>query len=231
MAFLTFSAKLLEKESLTDDVLRLSFSAPAEFTFAAGQYLMLLIERNGEKRWKSYSILNPPSQKRKVDLCVKLIPDGCASAAFQEAQVGQDFTVRAPFGHFIFAEESKKSEHWFLAAGTGVTPFYSMIAEHAGKHPQKRFFLLFSVRQKKDLFLVEEFRRLEKKQSNLTFLPTLTREKWAEGLMGRIQNHIPTDVKNKTFYICGVKDFVIGVKDFLLDRGVAPEDIKLERYT
>ncbi|MDP3640682.1 MAG: FAD-binding oxidoreductase [Nanoarchaeota archaeon] len=230
MPFTTFSTKLLTKELLTNDVLQLSFSAPTTLTFAAGQYLMLLVERNGEKKWKPYSLLNPPSQQGKLDLCVKLVPGGLASEAFQEAPLGQEFQARAPFGHFTFAEESPNPEHWFLCAGTGVTPFYSMILEYVKKYPQKKFVLLFSVRQKKDLFFFDAFKQLEKQHSNFMYIPTLTQEKWA-GEMGRVQTLLPKDLKNKTFYICGVKEFVLDVKDFLLEHGIAKDDLKMERYT
>ncbi|MBI1968350.1 hypothetical protein HYS49_00405 [Candidatus Woesearchaeota archaeon] len=230
MPLTPFTVKLLKKEQLTNDVLQLSLSAPHGFTFAAGQYLMLLVERNGEKKWKPYSILNPPSQQGKLDLCVKLVPGGLASETFQEAPLGQEFQARAPFGHFTFAEESPNPEHWFLCAGTGVTPFYSMIFEYAKKYPHQRFVLLFSVRQKKDLFFLDAFKQLEKQQRNFSYMPTLTQEKW-EGKMGRVQTLLPEDLKNKTFYICGVKEFVLDVKDFLLEHGVAKDDLKMERYT
>ena len=230
MSFTTFTAKLLKKEQLTNDVLQLSFSAPANFTFAAGQYLMLFVERNGEKKWKPYSILNPPSQQGKLDLCIKLVPGGLASEMFQEALLGQEFQARAPFGHFTFAEESQNPEHWFLCAGTGVTPFYSMLFEYVKNYPQKKFVLLFSIRQKKGLFFFDAFKQLEKQQRNFSYMPALTQEKWG-GKTGRVQTLLPKDLKNKTFYICGVKEFVLDVKDFLLEHGVAKDDLKMERYT
>ncbi|HIG93126.1 TPA: hypothetical protein HA234_02925 [Candidatus Woesearchaeota archaeon] len=85
------------------------------------------------------------------------------------------------------------------------------------------------MRSKKDLFFYDEFRQLQQKYPQLVYLPTLSREQW-EGKSGRVQTHLPTDLTGKTFYICGIKEVVLETKEYLLSRGVAPENIKGERY-
>jgi ferredoxin-NADP reductase len=217
-----FTAKLLEKDQLTHDVVKLSFSCP-EFSFKAGQFVIVKIE--GKPR--SYSILNPPQQKNQLDLCVKIVPGGLASGVFNQTELGTEFEMRGPFGHFVF---EPSQEMWFLATGTGVAPFYSMIRGHVHEFPGHTFHLVFSVKNEKDLFLHKEFLQLEKKQKNFTYLPTLTRDSW-EGLTGRVQTHLPKNVKNIMFYICGVKEFVLETKEFLLGNGVSKDMIRVERYT
>ena len=90
--------------------------------------------------------------------------------------------------------------------------------------------MIFSVKEKKDLFLHEEFQQLAKKYANFTYIPTLTREKW-KGATGRVQAHLPADVENKTFYICGLKELVLETKEVLLKKGAALKHIKFERYS
>lgn len=49
--------------------------------------------------------------------------------------------------------------------------------------------------------------------------------------MGRVQEHLPANVENKTFYICGLKELVLETKEVLLKKGAALKNVKSERYT
>ena len=155
----TFQATVLENKKLTDDVIFLSLSAPKEFSFQAGQFVTLRLENGSEFRLKSYSVLNPPSEKGKVDLCIKLIEGGFASEVLKKAKRGDSFPVKGPLGHFVFEEDDKHKEIWLIGGGTGVAPLYSMLKEHLLHYKNKKFVLIFSVKEKKELFLHEEFQQ------------------------------------------------------------------------
>ena len=226
----TFQTAVLENKKLTDDVILLSLSAPKEFTFQAGQFITLRIENGTEFRLKSYSILNPPSQKGRLDLCIKIVEGGFASEALKKTKKGDSFQVKGPFGHFVFETDDKNKEIWLIGGGTGVAPLYSMLAEHLAGRKTNKFVLIFSVKEKKDLFLQEEFQRLGQKYPHFTYISTLTRESW-KGAMGRVQEHLPVDGENKTFYICGLKELVLETKEVLLKKGVALKNVKSERYS
>ncbi len=223
--------KLVEKTYLTDDVIFLSFQVSKEFTFKAGQFVSMKITKSGESKVRSYSLLNPPSRKGRVETSVKIVPGGFASEVFANAAIGLEIPMKGPLGMLTFDEQSTNDGHWFICTGTGVTPFHSMIQEHLPKHPDKKFVLLFGVRTKKDLFLHREFEELAARYPNFTFMPTFSREENHNGLTGRVQKHLPEDLKNKTFYICGLKDLVLETKELLVSRGVDYHDIHVERYT
>lgn len=229
MAIQEFEGKLLAKKYLTKDVIELSFSIPETFDFQAGQFVMLRLFHENVYKFKSYSVLNQPTQKGKLDLCIKIIDGGFASEAFKVLQLGEMLTIRGPFGHFTFHEESPSAEAWFIGTGTGVAPFYSMIKEYTPKC-NKKFRLIFGVRKKEDLFYHEEFQEMEKQFSNFSYWPTLSQEEW-EGYSGRVQKHLGEDLQNKDFYICGLKEMVLETQQYLLDRGVATERIHFERYS
>ena len=222
------TAILKEKQMLTNDVMFLSFQVPDSFSFEAGQYASMRIMKGADFRMKSYSILNPPSEKGKIDLCVKIIPGGFASEAFREMKIGERLSFRGPLGHLTFDEQS--TEHWFICNGTGMTPFYSMVMEYVPKHPHQQCVMLFGVRSQKDLFLHEELHELEQKNPHFKYIPTLSRDAW-EGSMGRVQTQLPLDLSGKTFYICGLKEMVLETKELLMQKGVPKDRIRVERYT
>ena len=70
---------------------------------------------------------------------------------------------------------------------------------------------------------------MEKKYAHFQYWPTLSQEEW-EGYSGRVQKHLGEDLQDIDFYICGLKDMVLETQQYLLDRGVAPENIHFERY-
>src|SRR3989338_3205021 len=122
MAIQEFDAKIIAKRDLTKDVIELSFSIPESFTFQAGQFVMLKVFQGEASKFKSYSILSPPYQKGKLDLCIKIIEGGFASEAFKLIQIGDSILIRGTFGQFIFKKDSPSQEAWFIGTGTGIAP-------------------------------------------------------------------------------------------------------------
>ena len=227
-AIVDFTAELVEKKYLTEDVLFLSFKVPETFSFEAGQFVMFKMEQQGHVKWKSYSVLSPPSKKGYLDFCAKIIEGGLASEFFKQMEIGQELLTKGPFGHFLFNKEEQ--EHWFVCTGTGITPFYSMICQYLTQFPKSRFTLLFGVRKQSNLLFHTEFQQLAKKYVHFRYIPTLSQEEWA-GKTGRVQKHLPDNLQGKMFYICGLKELVLETQKLLLDRGVKPSHIKFERYT
>tara|TARA_Y100000310_G_C20574826_1_gene759900 strand:+ start:216 stop:914 length:699 start_codon:yes stop_codon:yes gene_type:complete len=228
----TFNAEVKEVKSLTEDVILLALTIPEDLTFKAGQFVTLaVINKKGIKRMKSYSILNEPSKKRALDLCIKLIDGGFASEVFKESKAGDSFEVKGPFGTFTFDPEANVNEHCFIGAGTGIVPFYSMLKEWLSKLPDKRFTIIAGFRHKKNLLFHHEFEKLAQKHKNFEYVPTLTREEDWNGKKGRVHEHLGDKEHPTKFYICGLKEMVLDTKQKLIDQGVAKDLIEYERYT
>ena len=230
MAVQSFTSKITKKVFLNDDVFVMTLTCPEEFTFKAGQFVTLRINCGEESKLRSYSILNPPSEKGKIDLCIKIVEGGYASECFKEIKEGDEYEVKGPFGHFTFDETSENDEHWLISNGTGVVPLYSMVKEFLTSKPNIKFTMLFGSKFQKDLIFHNEFVELADKHDNFTYIPSITREEW-DGKTGRVQTHLPEDLKNKTFYICGLKELVVDTKEILVSRGVDSKNIKFERYS
>ena len=116
-----FESEILEKIEYTEDVILLKLSTPEDFTFEAGQYISIEIEKDNKKELKCYSLLNPPSEKG-ITLCIRLIPGGFASEFFKEVKSGDKLYVKGPLGFFKFQDKEDIDEFCFLAVGTGVVP-------------------------------------------------------------------------------------------------------------
>lgn len=226
----TFTGTVSQKKELTPEVLFLSLTVPLAFSFKAGQFVTFFLERNSITKARSYSIVNPPTERGKIDLCLKIVENGFASGIFKKAKVGDEFKIKGPFGNFLFQGDSRHTEHWFIGAGTGIAPLYSLILESLPLHPAHKFVLIFGEKTEHDLLFDAVFKKLARRHKNFQYFPTLSREHWP-GRMGRVQKHIGNDVKNKTFYICGFKELVLETKEYLLSKGADPLAIHFERYT
>ena len=222
----SFTGVVQEKKLLTEDTLFFSLSCSADFTFEAGQFVTFFFLQEGKLKPRSYSILNPPSQKGTLEFITKLIPGGLASEFLGKAQKGATLAVKGPLGHMVLQEAE---EHWFIATGTGVVPFYSMLAEHLPHYPHQTFRLLWGLPGQKDIFLQKELDDLQKMYPHFRYTITLSRETWS-GAQGRVQAHLPSDFAHKMFYLCGRQEMVLEMRAYLLAQGVSSTMIKVESY-
>ncbi|MCF7872027.1 FAD-dependent oxidoreductase [Candidatus Woesearchaeota archaeon] len=225
----TFTAGLITKEKLTDEVYRISFTHPDKFSFKAGQFIQIKFEKNEEIKWRAYSILNPPSHNSMIEIIVKIVDGGFASEILKESFHGNKFEIKGPFGQFIFDEQDTSENIVMICTGTGVAPFHSILKENLLKFPNKNFTLLFGVKTLSNMFLKEQFDVMEKRHSNFKFVPVLSKESW-EGKIGHVQQFIPKPDGKTTYYICGLKELVLETEQLLKDNKVPEDKIKKERY-
>ncbi len=222
-----FMGTVVEKKNITKDLILFTLKVPKTFTFRAGQFIVLTITKENETRARAYSILSSPSQKGKLNFAVKIIPSGFASSVFEKMSLGHNFQVKGPFGDMILDQTTK--EHWFVCVGTGISGFYGLINDNLVKDPTLKLKLFYGARTKDNLLFHEEMSAWAKQYPHFEYIPTLTRENW-DGKMGRVQQYLVGDLQGKTFYLCGLKEFVLETRELLLSRGVPSEKIKSEKF-
>lgn len=228
MAIIKFQAKLLEKRQIAQDTDYFKFSAPENFDFESGQFVSIRFQINGEVLTRAYSILNAPSNKGVVELIVKVVKGGKGSNLLHDTKIGEELEFLGPMGMFKYNKEDSNKEIYLLGTGTGLVPLYSMLKEHVNDK-NKKFILYYGSRNKANQFLHEELIEIEKNNDNFDYKPILSREKW-DGLQGHCQENLPKDLTGKTFYICGLKNFVTQTVELLESSGVSKENIHKERY-
>ena len=219
-------AILISKTTMSKRALYLTFKIDKKIAYKPGQFITFFLEKEGKKFPRSYSLSTPCIGLDEVSFGIKLIENGVASEIFKESEIGETFTARGPFGEFTFKEEDTNEHTVFIATDTGVMPFYAILQAHKIVKPTQ---LIFGCRNEDEIYCRGFFEKLQKENELFTFSPTLTRQEW-DGLQGRVQNHIPKDCSNTTFYVCGRKEMVMKTIAELESRGVSKENIKFERY-
>ena len=122
-----------EINDLTDGVKQISFKPPADsplagknFDFAAGQYLSLQIDMDGDglSAPRHYTATSPIGADY-LQCTMKKIENGKLSTYVHEnLKVGDKVTLSAPVGVFVAPEEATPSV--LISAGIGVTPMVNL---------------------------------------------------------------------------------------------------------
>lgn len=102
----------------------ISFEVDGTMDFKAGQFVLL--RPNAALPWRAYSFSRVPGQPLR--LTVKKVKDGQVSTHLTEKLAAGDvLEVKGPYGHFILPATFSRA--LFIAGGSGITPFLSMLQE------------------------------------------------------------------------------------------------------
>jgi ferredoxin-NADP reductase len=103
-----------------------SFEVDATMDFKAGQFVLL--RPNAQLPWRAYSFSRGPGQPLR--LTVKAVPNGQVSTHLtSKLAVGDVLEVKGPYGLFVLPATATRA--LFIAGGSGITPFVSMLQEEA----------------------------------------------------------------------------------------------------
>lgn len=189
----------------------------------------------GKEITRAYSIASPRGGNR-FELCLNRVPEGIVSNILFDLKPGDEVDMNEPLGYFTLRHPGHRAV--FIATGTGIAPFRSMLLDHLPK-TQPHITLLFGVRYEEGLLYREELERLAAQYENFRFMPTITRptESW-KGRTGRVQAHldealalrVPEDLSMIDVYVCGLKEMVDDVRKELKQRGLDRRQIIYEKY-
>ena len=236
--FQTFTARLTRSISLSEQTKHLEFEMKGvpRFGFVGGQWLSLKHTKpDGEEITRAYSIASPPGDNNRFALCLNRVQDGFVSNFLCDMKDGDELPAQGPFGDFILRPPLRDTI--FIATGTGIAPFRSMLhwllAEES-RHQNKQLSLVFGSRYETDIYYHQEFLQLASAHPNFHYLPTLSRgdEKWT-GLRGYVQEHVAEIVQGRTdmhAYICGLDKMVKANRDLLKGMGCDRKSILYEKY-
>ena len=210
-------------------------SGVKDFSFTPGQFISVLDREHGKEVTRAYSIASPRGGNR-FELCLNRVVDGIVSPWLFDLKPGAEVEMHEPLGYFTLRHPGHRAV--FVATGTGVAPFRSMLLDYL-PHTHLDVTLLFGVRYEQGLLYQEEFERLANEYQRFRFLPTVTRPMagW-HGRTGRVQQHLdealalrmPDDLLTTDVYICGLKEMVDDVRRELKQRGFDRKQIIYEKY-
>ncbi|MFH2008100.1 MAG: FAD-binding oxidoreductase [bacterium] len=128
--------------------------------FRAGQYVNLYVEIAGVRTSRPYSISSAPGSDH-LDLTVRDNPGGfVASYLLEHLAEGDVVETSGPAGSFYYEPLIHREELVFLAGGSGITPFMSMLRDQARRGWPLRIQLLYGSRSPDDVLFADELAAL-----------------------------------------------------------------------
>jgi len=200
--------------------------------FVPGQFVSITETIGEDDITRAYSIVSPPAGGGTFALCANLVQDGHLSPFLFELKMGDAIQFKGPYGAFTLRRPA--SDSIFVATGSGIAPFRSMLLSHLEANADRRFTLIFGVRHEHSLLYHDELTALDKRFANFDYQPTLTRppDSWT-GRVGRVQQWVIEalgDRRDVDVYICGLREMVDDVRASLKELGLDRKRIIYEKY-
>ena len=173
------------------------------FEHMPGQCAMLSIPGVGEAM---FSITSSPTNKKFMEFSIKKC--GCLTSWLHQMDVGQQITIRGPYGKpFPVETELKGQDLLFIAGGIGLAPLHSVI--NYCRHYRDRYGsidIVYGSRSKEDLVDFQEILDVWCKEDGINVHLTIDREQpdW-DGHVGFVPNYVKElgfDT-SKTVVMCG----------------------------
>jgi len=203
--------------------------------FQAGQYINLHLP--GIDQPRAFSLANAPSEKRMIELDIRLVPGGQATSYIHnELKVGDRLELKGPYGRF-FVRRSAPENLLFLAGGTGLSSPKSMILDLLNTGETRAITLVYGARNRAELYDDALFRKLALEHANFTYVPALSapqaEDEWV-GETGFVHDvasrHFAGDFRRHKAYMCGPPVMIDACITTLMRGRLFERDMFMEKF-
>ncbi len=230
----------------TPDAVTLTFWHPIneEIRYQPGQFLTFLLNINGQKIRRSYSMASSPHVDVSLAVSVKRVPGGLASNYLcDRVKVGDILEVLEPMGNFVPKLNAQNQRLIVLiGAGSGITPLFSMAKSALHVEPNSRVWLIYGNRNKDSIIYKAHLDAMEQAYGKSRFQVTHVLSQpgftWF-GQRGRLNQHTltklldqlsATERQNATVYLCGPDGMMAEARSALSLVGIPAERVFRESY-
>lgn len=211
------------------------------YTYQAGQFLTLIFEDlNSESGFisRSYSICT--TQEEGLGITIKKIPNGLISRRLhQEAKVGDKLKCIGVGGNFtLLTEWQSRKQIFFFAAGSGITPIFSIIKQILNTPSETQIVLIYSNRNVTDTIFYNQLLKLQisfPERLNIEWLfsnsPNLLRARLNNFLLlDLLKEYSKTAIQDLLCYACGPIEYMDMTRITLLTEGLPKDQYKQELF-
>lgn len=166
----TLSCKVISVESINDTVYRVRLVPETEFSFRAGQYLMVVMDENDKR---PFSLASTPMEKDIIELHIGASEMNLyAMAVMEKIRDQRSVTVDMPHGKAALREDSDRPII-LVAGGTGFSYARSILLTALANQPDREIALYWGGREPHHLYDLEELNALAARHPNLKVVPVV----------------------------------------------------------
>jgi Na+-transporting NADH:ubiquinone oxidoreductase subunit F len=218
--------------------LRIALVEPESIEFSPGQYIQLqapAYKGNPEAVYRAYSMSSVPSDPGAVETIIRLVPGGiCTTWVFNILSEGDEVLLSGPYGDFHLSDSD--AEMIWIAGGSGMAPFWSMLRYMAENNIRRKCTYFFGAVGKDDLFLLDELHKFEAELDWFTFVPALSGQDQGDdgtfetGLITEVVDRHIGDASQAEAYLCGSPGMIDAAVKVLRDKGVVEERTFYDKF-
>lgn len=210
--------KILEIESLSENIKKIKTEKPKNYNFVSGQHALVSINKLELKDKKRPFSISSSDKDDFLEFIIKIYAEGKITQQFNNLKKGDALIIGEPKGKISY-----NGKGVFIAGGTGINPFISII-KYLNKSEMKKNFLIYLNKTQKEIILESELKKLF--DNNAIFI--LSREKKVGYGYGHIdKNFLKKNINNfnQNFYLCGPFKMIRELKQTLIELGAKQEKI------
>ncbi len=203
-------------EELSEGIYLIGFKR--NFAFRAGQVIGIAMEENGPRRL--YSICSG-EQEQEILILYKVVDEGFLTPQLSDLEIGDTIWITIAGGEFT----GDKDPAVWIATGTGIAPFYSMLRSGLGENKT----LLHGNRYLEQFNFFDEFQEALGQE----YIRCCSAEVSEEVYQGRVTGYLEAQEELNPalkYYLCGSADMVVEVRDLLISKGIPFGNIISEIY-
>ena len=232
-----YPLKVIKKELETKKVCSLYLEIPKAyqslFLYKTAQFLTFRFIIEGKEYIRSYSIASSPFRPEGLRVSVGRVKKGVVSNyILDQIQTGDTVESQVPLGEFFKTPKSLSLKDYILfSAGIGITPLFSIIKSLLETQSARCLHLIFSIRQEEDFIYKKELMELQNQFKTKFFIQTIISQK--EGRLDdkKLSRLLKAwDKSSSVFYLCGPRDYMNKISQFLLQSEVLKENIHTEDF-
>lgn len=190
-------------KEVAKDVKLFSIVVPDDFTYQAGQFVMVSVLGAGEV---PISITSTPGVSRNLELCVRTV--GHVSSALNSLTTSDGIWVRGPYGRPF--PINGRQDTLFICGGIGIVPLRPLINQmmntRAKTNKKATVTIMYGSRNPSEVLFMDEVAAWQDQGANVVLtVDTCQIESW-KGCTGLVTEHFgkaKVNFKNSTAYICG----------------------------
>jgi ring-1,2-phenylacetyl-CoA epoxidase subunit PaaE len=212
----------------------------AEISYKPGQYLTFIVTDRHQEVRRSYSITSAPLLHEPLSIGVKRVENGIFSRwLVDHAKTGDQLTTIGAGGFFILpANIHEYRQVFFLAAGVGITPVFSLLKTIVHAYPSIKVVLIYSNNSPQSTVYYRQLQQLEKKfpdRLHIEFIFSNSANLYRahlhnDLLLSFLKEYTVAEYDKTLFYICGPLNYM-RMCTYTLQRNHVPEEnIRKENF-
>lgn len=214
--------KIVQKQQSAADTMSLTIQVNRHFKMGqAGQHHPIIIEIKGIRYERTYSLTQLDDQH--VLLTVKKVDKGIVSQWLNDrAKIDDVIEFGVPYGEMLLPKMPQSLI--LLAAGSGITPMYSLIQKLATTRQldQQAVHLMYWVKKHEDVAFKQAFDHFSEQFPQFKFEVFYTQEQHADSRLNVAHLSHIENLQHSIVYVCGPSGFVTtaealfeNVRDFM----------------